>query len=398
MRVSAWVVVSCAVAIACIPEQQSPSSVARAPVPASARNTGSLAPIHAVAEVPQAAVGVLSEPVPGFMHGINLGDALEAPSEGAWGVVLKPEHFRMAKAAGLDHVRLPVKFSAHASADAPYAIDEAFFKRVDWAVQQANANSLSIVIDLHGYDELMKKPRENGDRLAGLWQQIAARYKDQPPTVAFELINEPCDELKSAELNPITAKALAAVRATNPTRTVFADSYFWASADRLKELELPEDANLVPSFHMYQPILFTHQGMPWMGPEFQTRGIVFPGPPAAAVTPVPAAQSTTWVASWFSGYNTPAIDQNSNGPKAIFDYFKIVEDYVASSHRRVYLGEFGVADSADAKSRENWLRIVKQEAERRHIGWALWDDGGKFKAMNIADGTWTPAVQAGLFH
>jgi endoglucanase len=231
-----------------------------------------------------------------------------------------------------------------------------------------------------------------------LWQQIAARYKDQPSSVAFELINEPCDELKSPELNPITAKALAAVRATNPTRTVFVDSYFWASADRLKELELPVDANLVASFHMYQPILFTHQGMPWMGPEFQTRGIVFPGPPAVPVTPVPAAQSTGWVSSWFSGYSQPAIAQNSNGPKAIFDYFKIVEDYVTSSHRRVYMGEFGVADSADPQSRENWLRIVKQEAERRHIGWTLWDDGGKFKAMNVADGTWVAPVQAGLFH
>ncbi len=398
MRCSCLVWVSCAFLGACISAEHKPAPPVASPGAANAADAGPLAPVHAVSEVPEDAVSAVSEPVSGFMHGINLGDALEAPSEGAWGVVLKPEHFAMAKAAGLDHVRLPVKFSAHADSEAPYAIDEAFFTRVDWAVQQAGAHGLSIVIDLHGYEELMKKPRENADRLAGLWHQIAARYKDQPSTVAFELINEPCDELKSPELNPITAKALAAVRATNKTRTVFVDSYFWASADRLKELELPEDPNLVPSFHMYQPILFTHQGMPWMGPEFQTRGIVFPGPPLAPVTPVPAAQSTAWVSSWFNGYNTPAITANSNGPKAIFDYFKIVEDYVTSSHRRVYMGEFGVADSADPKSRESWLRIVKGEAERRHIGWALWDDGGKFKAMNIADGTWTSPVQAGLFH
>jgi endoglucanase len=389
--------VSCALA-ACIAHPAAPPAGQQASGAPDGSNAGRNAAIHSVAEVPEAAVVAVSEPVPGFMRGINLGNALEAPSEAAWGVVLKPEHFAMAQAAGLDHVRLPVKFSAHAATAAPYAIDEAFFKRVDWGVQQAAAHGLSIVIDLHHYTELMKKPRENGDRLAGLWQQIAARYKDQPASVAFELINEPCDDLTSTLLNPITAKALAAVRATNPTRTVFVDSYFWASADRLKELELPEDANLVPSFHMYQPILFTQQGMSWMGPEFQTRGIVFPGPPAAPITPVPAAQSTAWVSQWFSGYNTPAIAQNSNGPKAIFDYFKVVEDYLTSSHRRVYLGEFGVADSADPKSRESWLRIVRQEAERRHIGWALWDDGGRFKAMNVTDGTWTAPVQAGLFH
>ncbi len=357
-----------------------------------------LAPIHSTTEVPEDAIGASSEPVPGFMRGINLGNGLDAPNEGEWGVTLKPEHFSMAKAAGLDHVRLPVRFSAHAAKDAPYAIEEALLKRVDWAVEQAHANGLSIIIDLHHYEELMKQPKEHADRLVGMWQQIAERYKNAPETVAFELINEPCDALHSPELNAIHEKVLAAVRASNPSRTVFVDSYFWASADRLKELELPQDTNLVPSFHMYQPILFTHQGMPWMGPEFQTQGIVFPGPPASPVTPLAAAKSTAWTSSWLDGYNAKPVTENTNGPKAIFDYFKIVEDYVSSTHRRVYMGEFGVADSADPQSRENWLRITKREAERRHIGWALWDDGGRFKAMNVKDGTWTPPIQAGLFH
>ena len=377
----------------------SPAATPKPTAPPSAlAKAGVLAPIHATTELPEDAVGASSEPVPGFMRGINLGNGLDAPNEGEWGVVLKPEHFSMAKAAGLDHVRLPVRFSAHAAKDAPCAIDEALLKRVDWAVEQAHANGLSVIIDLHHYEELMKDPKANADRLLGIWQQIAERYKNAPETVAFELINEPCDALRSPELNAIHAKVLAAVRASNPSRTVFVDSYFWASADRLKELELPNDPNLVPSFHMYQPILFTHQGMPWMGPEFQTQGIVFPGPPASPVTPAPAAKSTSWTSTWLDGYNQKPIAENTNGPKAIFDYFKIVEDYVTSSHRRVYLGEFGVADSADPQSRENWLRIVKREAERRHIGWALWDDGGRFKAMNVANGTWTKPIETGLFH
>jgi endoglucanase len=398
MRSLCLTLVACGSMAACIAPEVQPNA-APPPSPAPVQVSAvPLAPSHSVSEVPTAIVGAMSEPIPGFMRGINLGNALESPSEGAWGVVLKPEHFAMAKAAGLDHVRLPAKFSGHAAAEAPYTIEEPFLQRVDWALAQALANGLSIIIDLHNYDEMMKKPRENAERFTALWQQIAARYKNQPATVAFELINEPNGELTSAELNPITAKCLAAVRATNPTRTVFVDSFFWASADRLKELVLPEDPNLVPSFHMYQPILFTHQGMPWMGPEFQTRGIVFPGPPAVAVTPLPAAQSVGWVSSWFGAYNGTPIEQNSNGPKAVYDYFKVVEDYVTSTHRRVYMGEFGVADSADPKSRESWLRLVKQEAERRHIGWALWDDGGRFKAMNVADGSWTEPVRAGLFH
>jgi len=104
-----------------------------------------------------------------------------------------------------------------------------------------------------------------------------------------------------------------------------------------------------------------------------------------------------WVAQWLTGYNTEPVANNPNGPKAIFDYYKLVEDYVAASGRRVYMGEFGVADTADPASRENWLRLVRKEAERRNIGWALWDDGARFRAMNVGWDSWTAPIQAGLF-
>jgi len=389
-----FIVCSASLLAACLGRQAPNSSAASAP--GASRSSAALAPIHQVSEVPSSVVETASEPVPGFMRGINLGNALDAPSEGAWGVTLSPRHFAMAKAAGLDHVRLPVRFSAHAQSSAPFTIDEALFKRVDFALAQAKEQGLSIIIDLHHYEELMKKPDENAERLLGLWKQIAERYQGQPSSVAFELINEPCDDLKSDKLNPITQRTLALVRKTNPTRTVFVDSYFWADAAQLKNLELPEDPNLVPSFHNYQPVLFTHQGMDWMPPEFQTRGIVFPGPPAAPVTPVAAANGT-WASGWLYSYNSAPIAQNSNGPSAVFDYFKLVEAYVKASKRRVYMGEFGVADNADPQSRQNWLHLIKTEAEKRHIGWALWDDGGRFHAMNVQDGTWVEPVRKGLF-
>lgn len=354
--------------------------------------------MHQVSEVPVPPVEQSSAALPGFQRGINLGNALDAPREGAWGVTLKPEHFRMAKASGLDHVRLPVRFSAHADEKPPYELESAILDRVEWAIEQAQENGLSLIIDLHHYQELMKDPARHADRLVALWQQLGAHFKDAPASVAFELINEPCDKLTPEFLNPLTARALAAVRATNPTRIVIADSYFWASADQLKNLVLPVDANLVASFHMYQPILFTHQGMPWMGPEYQTRGVVFPGPGQHAVTPVPATESVAWVKDWFVGYNSLPVQENPNGPKAVFEYMKTVEAYIAASGRRVYMGEFGVADTVDPLSRENWLRLVRSEAERRHIGWALWDDGARFRAMNVDWNSWIQPIEAGLFH
>src|SRR5215472_9925323 len=78
-------------------------------------------------------------------RGLNLGNALDAPNEGEWGVVLAGSDFVAVKQAGFDHVRLPVRFSAHADATPPYQIQPAFLLRVDWAVDQALANGLAIV-------------------------------------------------------------------------------------------------------------------------------------------------------------------------------------------------------------------------------------------------------------
>jgi endoglucanase len=393
---STWVIAACVPRKPSVANNQSVAPTS-ASYPAMPLPPPAPVAIHQVSEIEPPPVEVASEPIPGFMRGINLGNALDAPQEGAWGVTLDEKHFTMAKAAGLDHVRLPVRFNAHADKQAPYTIEAAFFKRVDWAVDQATMNGLSIIIDLHHYEELMKKPSEHAERFLGIWKQVAEHYKTRPASVAFELLNEPCNELKSALLNPLQQRAIVAIRATNPRRLIIADSYFWAGADYLKELELPADPNVIASFHEYQPILFTHQNMPFMPGEFQTRGVVFPGPPAEPVTPVELGQNTEWVRTWFASYNSQPIATNSNGPNAVFDYFKLVEAYIKSSKRRVYMGEFGVTDNADPKSREEWLRLVRKEAEKRKIGWAVWDDGGKMRAMNVTLGTWVAPIRAGLF-
>lgn len=64
-------------------------------------------------------------------NGINLGNALEAPAEGEWGVTLQPGYFKVIKDAGFKHVRIPIRWSAHAQVEAPFAIDATFFDRVD---------------------------------------------------------------------------------------------------------------------------------------------------------------------------------------------------------------------------------------------------------------------------
>jgi endoglucanase len=341
----------------------------------------------------------ISPPLPGFSRGINLGNCLDAPSEGAWGTRISEEHFEMAARAGLDHVRLPVRFTTPERSDSqpPHTIRPEFFARVDWALDRAAAHGLSIILDVHHFEEIHKEPQAQKQRLYALWRQISERYAGRPSQVAFEILNEPNGALEPAIVNEITAEALRIIREKNPTRIVFANCYFWANAERLHELVLPaDDPNVVAQFHMYQPILFTHQGAPWMEPFYQTRGVIFPGPPHAPTTPVNAS-GQSWVLDWFRAYDTLPFAQNPSGPRAVFEHFDHAARYVKATGKRVYLGEFGAIDVADPQSRANYVWLVRTEAERRGIGWALWDDGGKFKAMDAQQGTWNRSLHGALF-
>src|SRR5688572_31783597 len=90
-----------------------------------------------------------STPIPSvtLRRGVNMGNMLEAPNEGEWGVFIQEEYFDLIKEAGFDFVRLPVRWNAHPdetwaymSGTAFFTIDPAFFARVDevvgWALKR----------------------------------------------------------------------------------------------------------------------------------------------------------------------------------------------------------------------------------------------------------------------
>jgi len=342
---------------------------------------------------------VQSPPIDGFRRGINFGNALDAPEEGAWGVTLSERHFEMAAAEGFDHVRLPIRFNGHAQQNPPYTVDTTFLERVDWAINQAAARHLAVIIDFHHYEELMKSPAEHEARFLGIWTQIADRYQNRPANVIFEVLNEPNGNLTADILNPLSKKAIAIIRVKNPNRRIIVDGYFWAAAEWLDDIELPDDdPQLIPTFHMYQPILFTHQGATWMEPHYHTLGVVFPGPPATPITPVEAANQLDWVHDWFQKYNTLPMATNPGGPEGVRVEFQKVDKYLRTSRRPVYMGEFGCIDKADPVSRRAYVRLVRKEAELRGIAWAYWDDGGSMMAMNVKTGEWIPSLRDALLH
>jgi endoglucanase len=319
---------------------------------------------------------------PALRRGINFGDAMDAPNEGEWGWTIADADFRAVREAGFDHVRVPMRVSAHAARQPPYKIEGRFAHRMDWAVAEALANDLAVIVDVHHYKEMMADPFGQADRLVGIWREIATRYRGMPPAVVYEILNEPTDQLTAAVWNPILARVVAEIRTVDPGRTIIVEGAHWASARDLKEtLEVPAgDPNIVASFHMYAPMYFTHQGFPWMPRQYGTTGVVFPGPPSAPVAPCAAAASVAESREFFARYNAEPAATNPGGPAAIVEQMDLAKAFADRTGMRVYLGEFGAGVNADLASRARWTRVARSEAERRGFGWGYWDYARNFAA------------------
>ena len=203
-------------------------------------------------------------------RGINFGNMLEAPYEGAWGIRAEEAYFDRTVEAGFDHVRLPIAWTYHASDTYPYTIDETFFSRVDELVEQATSRGLKIIVNVHHYPELNEMPLFEWNRALAIWTQIAARYQNASnDLVAFEILNEPQGEFTAfPELwNEYMKEALAIIRETNPVRTVLAGPVDFNSFRSLPSFDPPFDPNLMVTVHYYEPFAFTHQGAHWVTPS-----------------------------------------------------------------------------------------------------------------------------------
>jgi endoglucanase len=298
-------------------------------------------------------------------RGINLGNALDAPKEGAWGVTLKAEYFRTIKQAGFDTVRLPGRWSAHTEAHAPYTIDPKFAARVDWAVDQAQANKLNIIVNVHHYGEMDADPERHLARLVALWEQIATRYQDRPSAVCFELLNEPHDKLTPEKWNGIIPELLRTVRKTNPTRPVIIGPAPWNGIWALDKLVLPPgDRHLIVTVHFYDPFEFTHQGASWVKGADRWKGRKWTGSDAERAA---IRERLVKAAAWAKQHDRP-----------------------------IFLGEFGAYQAADMDSRARWTRFVAREAEALGFSWAYWEFCAGFGAYDPEANAWRESLKAGL--
>ena len=290
-------------------------------------------------------------------RGINIGNALEAPEEGQWGVIIKDEYFRIIREAGFDTVRIPIRWSAHAEDKPPYKIDDEFFSRIDWVVNKSLEQKLITIINIHHYEEIMEDPTGHRERFLALWRQISNHYRDYPENLYFELLNEPHGRLTSKIWNDLLAEAIKIIRETNPTRRIIVGPTDWNSINGLEGLVIPgHDRNIIVTFHFYTPFEFTHQGAEWVSPS-------------------------------------PPIGKKWLGTEAERKQITSLLDRAIQWSRKhgnlsLFLGEFGAYSKADMDSRVRWTYFVAREAEKRNIAWCYWEFCAGFGAYDPKEDRW----------
>jgi endoglucanase len=293
---------------------------------------------------------------------INMGNHLEPERESGWGGKrIEAADFARIRAAEFETVRIPVRWSNKARGPG-HTIDPTWLARVTEVVDQALAADLNVILNDHNFNALHERPDANRDKLAAIWRQVAAHFADRPAArLWFEIQNEPHDALTNHNLLAILAPSLAAIRATNPDRPVVIGGGNWSGIDSLATLQLPDDPNVHPTFHYYEPFDFTHQGATWAGP-------------------VPKANTRD--------YGTPA-----DAARLAADVAKL-EAYVARTGRTPFMGETGAYDGGTSLAeRIEYHAAVREAFAPSGIGMCAWAYANTFPFWDREKGQWLPGLR-----
>jgi endoglucanase len=235
---------------------------------------------------------------------------------------------------------------------------------LDWAVKQAVANRLLVILDLHEFHAMGEDPVGNKERFLAVWRQIAEHCQDAPGEVLFEILNEPNKKLTPELWNPLLRETLGVIRKSNPQRTVIVGPTSWNNIKDLDKLDPPnEDRNLIVTVHYYSPFPFTHQGAPWAGLKDKV-GVPWSG--------------------------------SEQEQQAILKDFGKAQAWAQQHDRPILLGEFGAYDKGEMASRVRWTSFVARQAEKLGWSWSYWQFDSDFIVFDVKHDAWIEPIRRAL--
>lgn len=319
----------------------------------------------------------------GYQKGVNLGGWLSQcdDTEQTYSTFVVEEDIKTIKGWGMDHVRLPFDYELIEDKDGNPV--ESGYGHIQDAIDWCGKYSLNMILDLHktmGYS-FDDAHGESGffdseklqERFYTLWERVAERFGKYEDFLAFELLNEVTDKSYCELWNNISYECIRRIRKIAPTIKILVGGYWNNSVDSVKDLAMPYDENIIYNFHCYEPLIFTHQGAPWI-PTMDTSfriSIDAPYKEMDAAGEKNLSQVTTGFAA-FSGEDTLS--------SAYFE--KIFSEAISVAEERnvaLYCGEYGVIDRVDPEDALKWYKLINNVFTRFGIGRAAWN----YKVMDF---------------
>lgn len=270
---------------------------------------------------------------------------------------------------GMDHIRLPVDYSVLEERLPDNTYEASGFEYLDRCLSWCQKYGLDLLIDLHkapGYAfgewekaSLFSDPKHR-HRFFQIWEGLANHYHGTK-NIGFELLNE----IQLPDSNPwneLVRETISIIHEIDSDRPIILGGNHYNSPDQLQYLDVYEDQRILYTFHYYFPMVVTHQRAYWVPPlENISQKVTYPGP-------------------------YPKIDSFGEeliGEPMDRDLLKLflqpALDFMYSTGKKLYCGEFGVIDQAPMDTRINWTTDMVSLFSEFDIGWALWS----YKAMDF---------------
>ena len=294
-----------------------------------------------------------------------------------------------------DHVRLPVNGYLLYNPDTD-TLNPDITARIHTCIQWCKKYHLNVILDLHdlwgNVYGAMEQPMPLltdstlQHRFLRIWNLLTAEFKNiKQPVLLFELLNEVSDASgayamddvtgKSFDLthkedflwNTLAQKAVQEIRSIDPQRWILIGSNGQNSIVYLKELQVFDDPYVFYNFHYYEPQVFTHQRAHFSAEmkEFD-RSISYPDD---------ISSFTEYLKSHPAYYTKHALvaKERRNDQALMKKLLQYAIDFMETSNKEVYCGEYGVIDTASAEDADNWIHDLTSIMDQYHIGHARWN-------------------------
>ncbi len=305
-----------------------------------------------------------AEPPAVLQRGINITNWFRFPPSrdpAALRDYLDDAAMRDLRRAGFTFVRLPVQPELLTLPGvAPIIIS---------AITRLQRHGLAVVVALHPNDWHLEAEPGDRSRLLAFWRTLAPLLRRLDPALTVpEVLNEPVFADQPGAWASLQHQALLEIRAMLPLNTIVLTGANWGSVAGLLALSPEPDANVVYSFHLYDPAELTALGAYRAGLDSSAMArLPFPVSDVVACRAIAAITNDTATADLMRFYCAQQWDAAK-----LETLIAAAGDWGRRNHAFVVAGEFGASQRLNAPARLAWLGAARAACEHDAIGWALW--------------------------